>query len=487
MSVMATEARTMPEWGQVAAVHRAIIEQRGKVARVGDILWRRKLLILACVGAVLGPTAVYVSTVAPAFEAETLVALSDRPGAQAEQGTPMQDGALADQLRLIESRTMAERLVDRLELHFLPEFRPDVAARGFRPGDLLPDAILNRLPTAWADTLVSRPPDVGMTDEQRAARLWQEVIEATMARIRAEVKPRSTIGLKFTSGDRQLAAAGANALAELYLEERLAIRQSPSPGDRASLEQEIERLRASIRGTEQAIQSARAGADARATRDQSRLDLTGELAFWQRERAEREARLRHTQATLQSGTGLDQAALILEAERFGELQAGASQLQQALAALSQQYGEQDPQVIELRAQLAALEQQGRTEIEHALERLQYELATIQSREAALEAKIEALEGPSADAQAADGLAVLEQRLAADQAALGAYLEQAVGQLGMRPSATALPDARVIEPAVVPNQPTYPRQTLIWSVASAGALLLGFLLAFALEALSRARA
>jgi uncharacterized protein involved in exopolysaccharide biosynthesis len=396
----------------------------------------------------------------------------------------MQDGALADQLRLIESRTMAERLVDRLDLHSLPEFRPDVAARGFRFGDLLPVAIIERLPTAWADTLVSRPPDVAMTDEQRAARLWEEVIQATMARIRAEVTPPSAIGLKFISADRQLAAAGANALAELYLEERPALRQRPSQSDRARLEQEIQRLRASIHETEQAFQSARAGAaaPARATSGQSRLDLTGELAFWRRERAELEARLRQTQAILQSGADLDDAALASDAERLNQLQAGASELQHVLAGLSQQYGEEDPQVIELRAELATLEQERRAEIGRVLKRLQDELAIIQSREAALEAKIEALEEQSAEGPVAEGLAALEQRLAADQAALGEYLEQAAGQLGTTPSAPALPEARVIAPAVVPNQPTYPRLALIWGVASAGALLLGILLAFALEAL-----
>ena len=473
---MATGARTLPGWGHVAAVCQAMGEQRGKLAGVGDILWRRKLLILGCVGIVLGLTTAYVGTLAPTYEAEALVAVRDRPGEQAGQDTLGQEAAVADQLRLIESRTMAERLVDRLDLHSLPEFRPDVAARGFRFGDLLPVAIIERLPTAWADTLVSRPPDVAMTDEQRAARLWEEVIQATMARIRAEVTPPSAIGLKFISADRQLAAAGANALAELYLEERPALRQRPSQSDRARLEQEIQRLRASIHETEQAIQSARA------TSGQSRLDLTGELAFWRRERAELEARLRQTQAILQSGADLDDAALASDAERLNQLQAGASELQHVLAGLSQQYGEEDPQVIELRAELATLEQERRAEIGRVLKRLQDELAIIQSREAALEAKIEALEEQSAEGPVAEGLAALEQRLAADQAALGEYLEQAAGQLGTTPSAPALPEARVIAPAVVPNQPTYPRLALIWGVASAGALLLGILLAFALEAL-----
>ena len=486
---MATEAQTMPRSGHLAAVRQVMHGQRYRVSGFGDILWRHKLVILACIGLVLGLTAAYVSTLARAYEATVLVALHDRPGQQVGQGTPMQAASPEDQVRLIESRAMAERLVDRLDLHFVPEFRPDVASRGFRLGDLLPDALLERLPTAWADTLVSRPPDVEVTDEQRAARLWEQVIEATMARIRAEVTPPSTIGLKFTSRDPQVAAAGANALAELYLQERPAPRQNASQSDRARLGQEIERLRASIRETQQAIEAARPGADAQAgaTNEQSRLDLTGELAFWQRERAEVEARLRQTQAALESGADLARAPLALDSARLGQLQARAIELQQALAALSQQYGEEDPQIIELRTQLAALEQERRAELEYVVQGLQEELAIIQSRESALEAQIAGLEEQSAEGGAADGLAVLEQRLEAERAALRGYLAQAAGQLGNKPSATTLPDARVIAPAVVPDRPTHPRLALIWGVASAGALLLGILLAFALEAVQRRRA
>jgi succinoglycan biosynthesis transport protein ExoP len=490
MSAMATEARTMPGSVHVAAVRQALREQRGKLPDFGPILWRRKLLILACLGVVLGLTAAYVSTFAPAYHAEALIALPDRP--VLGEDAAIQDSTLEDQQRLIESRAMAERLVDRLELQLVAEFHPNVAGRGFRfasvLGRWLPDAILTRLPKAWADAFVPRPSDREMTDEQRAARLWEEVIAATMARIRADVRAPSAIVVKFISADRQLAAAGANALAELYLEGRGAVPQNASPGDRDRLGQEIERLRASIRATEQAIDAAVAGADAQdsAASERSSLELTDELAFWRGERAEVETRLRQTQATLESGGDLDQAALFFDAERLGQLQASATELQQVLGAVAQQFGEQDPQVVELRTQLAALEQERRAEIDHVLQRLRDEVAIIQSRETALEAKIDALGEEPAEGQAGGGLTVLEQRLEADRALLREYLEQAAGQLGAQPAAP-FSDARIVTPAVVPDEPTYPHLALIWGAASAGGLLLGILLAFALEAWRHRRA
>jgi uncharacterized protein involved in exopolysaccharide biosynthesis len=460
--------------------------RRAGMTGIGSMVWRRKLLILTCVVLVLGLTAAYVSTLVPAYEAQALVAV-DRLGDDASAS----DAAAEDPLSLIGSRALAERLVERLDLQLVPELHPDHAG-GLRLTDLLlgaarwlPNALIERLPQAWADRLA--PVEGQITDAERAARLRKAVADATMARTRAETTAPGVISLKFIAENPQLAAAGANALADLYLEERRARRQNARQGDPQMLAQEIERLRTSIRDTEQEIAAARGGAGAQAgvTSEQSRLDLTGELAFWRRERAEVEVRLRQAQAALEPGADLARTPPALDSEQLGQLQARAAELRQALVTRSQQYGEQDPQIAELRAQLAALEQEERAETGQAVQRLQDEVEIIRSRETALEGQLATLEGQSKEGQSADGLTALEQRLDADRALLGERLDQAAAQLQGQPAAPPA-DARIITPAAVPDRPTYPRLALIWGIATAGALLFGALLAGALEALHGAR-
>jgi uncharacterized protein involved in exopolysaccharide biosynthesis len=484
MNVMATDG-TVPAWGHVAALGRQLRERRHRARAFGRVLWRHKLLILACLGIVLGLTAAYVSTLAPAYEAEALVAVA-RPDRPDGQGVATQDGTAEDQLRLIEFRALAERLAERLNLQLLPEFRPEHAPRDVREvGGWLPHALIDRLPQAWADPLTGRPARA-LTDAQRAARLWDAVIAATMARTRAEVTGSSAIGFKFVSEDPQLAAAGANALAELYLEQRPALQRNAPQSDRDELAQEIARLRAAIRDTEQAIAAARPGADAQASGSaESRLDLAGELAFWRRERAELEARLRQSQAALESDAELAQTALARDSERLGQLQASAKELQETLTVVSQQSGEQAPEVAELRAQLAAVEQERRAELEGTLKRLQDEMAIIQSRETALEEKIKALGEEDAAGERPDGLSALKQKLEADRALLRDRLDQAA-RLEARPAAPQ-GAARAITPAAVPIRPAYPRLALIWGAAASGALILGVVLALALEAFPGGRA
>jgi polysaccharide biosynthesis transport protein len=485
---MATEGRTMPEWAQAAAVRQALRTKRDRLGGFGHVLWRRKVLILACLGLVLASTAAYVSALTPAYEAEARVARGDVP----EQSIGS-NGAGEDPTGLIETRAMAERLVERLGLQLLPEFHPDPSSRGLRRTALtalrqwLPAALVDRLANGSADPLATRPSERAVTDEERAARLRDAVIEATMTRIRAELTPSSAIGLKFISEDPQVAAAGANALADLYLEQRPPPPPATSRGEREKVEQEIGRLRGDVRATEQAIAAGRGGADAQAsgTSERSRLELTGELAFWRRERAGVEARLRQAQAALGAGADLAKSAPDLNSERLDQLQRRAIELQKALAALSQQSDQQDPQIVDLRAQLAALEEERRVELEQILKELRDERGIIQSRETELEEKINARRDASTAGAAAGRLTALEQKLEADRALLRERLDQAA-QLEGQPQARG-GDARIIRPAVAPSQPAYPRLALIWGVAAVGSLALGVAVAFLLEALRHARA
>jgi uncharacterized protein involved in exopolysaccharide biosynthesis len=354
-------------------------------------------------------------------------------------------------------------------------------------GPWLPAALVHWLAKPSVDTLATRPSERVITDEERAARLREAVVEATMARIGAEMTASSTIGMKFIAEDPRIAAAGANALADLYVEQRPAPRQKAVQGEREKPDPEIERLRADIGATEQAIAAARGRTDARAsgTREGSRLDSAGELAFWRRERAEVEARLRQPQSAVESAADLGKAAPELDSARLSQLHGSTVKVQQALAALSQRNGGQDPQIVSLRAELTALQQDRRAELEQILKKLRDEIGIIQSRDV-LEERIKATADEHTPDPVAGGLTALEEKLAADRALLRERLAQAAPQREAQPSAPS-DTARIIRPAVVPSQPTYPRLALIWGVAVAGALALGLAVAFGLEALRGARA
>jgi capsular exopolysaccharide synthesis family protein len=219
---------------------------------LGRILWAHKLFLACLVLSVLALTALHVSQVPPVFEAETLVLLGERKGASeasASLATPSQEGPEREALAF-RSPAMAERLIDALSLHLLPEFNPALRTeaaglRGwFDPARLVPNSLFNRLPAALREVLSAR---AALSDQQQAAALRADVTAQALEHIVAEPAERpSVIRVRFVSTDPRLAALGANTLADLYLADRLAAKQEVSTRAQAFLRDEIARLRATI-------------------------------------------------------------------------------------------------------------------------------------------------------------------------------------------------------------------------------------------------
>jgi polysaccharide biosynthesis transport protein len=462
---------------------------------LGRTLWRRKLFLLGFMVIVLGLTAAYVSRMPPAFEAEALVMLNDRQARVAPDipevlaGLPPNEDGLQGQLLLIKSRNMAERMIDQLNLHLLPEFNPALRPKTvdfvdwFDPTRLIPAAILDRLPKAWADTLMTAS-TADTTDQQRAALLRAEIVERVMENIVAEPANRSTvIGVKFISTEPQIAALGANTLARLYLAEQLEAKQTATSRAREFLEQEIERLRASVASAEQAIQDyrRRSGLGGALPDEQQLSGLTAQLVLSRSERAQAEARLRQVERLVNANPDLDQAAQLLDSPVLHELRARELELNRQRAELSNEFGERHPRMVNLRAEQDTLDQRKQSEIRQIAQRLRDEVQVLRSREATLEADIDRLKGQLAEHNEAEiGLQALQRDASADRELLETYINRAK-EIASQQNAQE-PDARIISRATMPDGATYPRRHLIFGVALFGALLAGSLAVFGLEQL-----
>jgi capsular exopolysaccharide synthesis family protein len=237
---------------------------------LGRTLWAHKLFLACLVLSVLALTSLHVSQVPPVFEAEALVLLGERKGASeaaASLAAPRPEGPESEALAF-RSPAMAERLVDALSLHVLPEFNPSLRTEAaglrdwFDPARLVPNSLFNRLPAALREVLSAR---AALSDQQQAASLRAEIAARALEHIAAEPADRpSVIRVRFVSADPRLAALGANTLADLYLADRLAAKQAVSTRAQAFLRDEIARLRARIAEAtlqDLATQAAPAGVD----------------------------------------------------------------------------------------------------------------------------------------------------------------------------------------------------------------------------------
>jgi capsular exopolysaccharide synthesis family protein len=252
---------------------------------LGRTLWAHKLFLACLMLSVVALTSLHVSQAPPLFEAEILVLLGKgKEAGEAGASLAMRAGQQGPESEALafRSHAMAERLVDALSLHLLPEFNPTLRTGPaglrdwFDPARLVPNSLFNRLPAALREALSA---GAELSDQQQAASLRTEVAARALEHIAAEPADRpSVIRVRFVSIDPRLAALGANTLADLYVADRLSARQAVSTRAQTFLRDEIARLRATIaeatlQGLEaQVASSGVAGSEAGAERAARQAD-----------------------------------------------------------------------------------------------------------------------------------------------------------------------------------------------------------------------
>ncbi len=189
-------------------------------------LWRRKWIILLC-GLLAAVAAAYVATsqrnsyTATArviFEPERLRIID----LDSVVVTPdVSATGMRNQIEILRSALLLERVIDTLRLERSPEFNPDL--RNDPPALLdrlaarvsLPDPVRSRLVTL--DLLTPAEPE-GLTPEQRTERLRARILEQLGSNMRLSPLPNSrVIEIGYTSENPVLAAAIVNATGEQYI------------------------------------------------------------------------------------------------------------------------------------------------------------------------------------------------------------------------------------------------------------------------------
>ena len=495
---MAIEVNSPPRIGYEPVRRRPVRERSGDDLDWFGLLrtlWRRKLFLAGFVALALAITAAWVGRMPPQYESDAMVMFNDRQRVLVDipevvTGLPPQEERMQAQLLLLQSRNMAERLMERLKLHLLPEFNPALRpqtgglAQVLDPVKWLPTALLDRLPRAWADTLMTATSPIEMTDQQQAALLRTEIVDNVLKNIHAEPANGTTVmRLHFISTDPELAQLGANELAKLYLEEQLETKQSASTQASEFLEEEVQRLRASVAEAEQRIQDYRRSTgliEGPEPIDAQQLSqLNTQLVLAQSERAQAEARLRQVEGLV--NRDLEAAAQMLDSALLATLRAREAELTRELAELSQEFGQRHPRMVSAQAELASLESRMQSEIRQITGRLRDEAQVLRSREAALQSNIERLQGQLATRGESEiELEALQRELNGDRELLETYLGR-LKEIESQQKAQQ-PDARIIATAVVPEEPAYPNRLLIFGLAFFGATLLGSMAVFGLESL-----
>ena len=433
----------------------------GAIARA---IWRKKRSIIGPTLIITAAAFIAVNLMTPRYKSEARVLVEGRENiflrpevdkAMTDRGT-IDAETVTSQVQLILSRDLAREVIKDLNLTELPEF--NAALNEFSP--------LSVLRT------------IGILKDPMSMALEERVLAAYYDRLTAFAIDKSrVITIEFQSADPELAARGANLIAEKYLSFQQVAKQDQARSAGQWLSGELEKLRSKVSEAEAKVEDYRAksnlfvGSNNTSLVNQQLTELSSQVSAARAQKADTEARARQIREALRSGQSLDSSD-VANSELIRRLSEQRVTLRAQLAEQSSTLLPQHPRIKEMRAQIADLDQQIRAEGDRLVRSLESEAKVAGARLETLSANLEQFKRQTASTSDQDvQLRALEREAKAQRDLFESYLAK-YREATARDSIAAAPaDARIISRAVVSNIPYFPKKMPIILIAALGTFCL----------------
>jgi polysaccharide biosynthesis transport protein len=443
------------------------------------IVRTRWQMIAGTVAIVMALTVVVVFELTPLYTANAVVMLDQRKNNVEDvnavlSGLPTDPTSIQNQVQILSSRGLANRVIERLRLDLDPEFNSKLSGWTKFLGALLP--------TNWFKQGVSTHTTADETNDER-----NKIIDAFSRHVSVDPIGLSTaITVSFESPDAAKSARIANTIADEYVEDQLNAKFEATQKATQWLSNRIQQLSQQVQSADAAVQQYRAennlsdATDGISVVDQQLASVNGQLILAKSDLAQKEANYGRVSSLVHSGHAAD-VSQVVASPLIATLRAQETEMLRQEADLSTQFGPRHPKILELESEKKNLQGKIGEEVQRVVETVASDVAVAQANVHSLEDSLAQLEGKSHDqSKASVRLKALEAAASSSRSMYEAYmsrLKEAQGQEGIQ-----APDARVISTAEVPGSPSSPKKGLAFGLALPASLLLGFMLALTAERL-----
>jgi len=464
---------TMLDSGQASAEE--VIDLRKYFSVVNRAKWR----ILALAVLVSALTVFVVLNMKPIFSSRATLLI------EAEQAKAVkidevyginsaQQEYYLTQFEILKSRTIAETVIEKMNLAANPEFIPEKSLRSHIK-DLLPFLTTER---------------VQETPEQKAFRKRERLVNEFISRLSIDpVRKTQLVNIVFEANDPQLAADIANAIGEAYIDSQLAAKMGITQKASDWLGGRLGELRLQLDTSEKALQEFRLReglvdvAGVRSLGSQELERLGQEVTQMRTKKAQIDSFAR---VIRQYGTdNLERLESMPEVTSHPGVQNVKRELisaERKVSELSKIYGPKHPKLLAAKSELASVQQSLRDQIRRLLAGMTEEANTIDQNLASLESEMARAKGQYQDLS---GKEAEYQRLVREVETN----RQLFNTFMARQKETEVTGdfnaavARFTDRAVPGVEPIKPKRTLIVILAFIAAVGFGIVVAFVMDALN----
>ncbi|WP_241770511.1 GumC family protein [Phaeobacter piscinae] len=255
------------------------------------IIWRGRWVIAACVliGLIIGIWRAYIAAT-PLYGAEVQLVLDTRDEKVVDiesvvSSLSATDEVIRTEVHILGGRELAGQVVDRLNLISDPEFNMMLRDPGFNPVQALKDLIKRILGMQVYDTTLTPDP----------AFVREKVIQTLLANTRVVNIPDTYIFSIWVLSENPFKAADiANAFADTYVENQVAVKLNVTEQATGWLAERVTELRSQLEANERRVADIRAQADV--TSPAQLIGLENRLISLRSALAERSAEVAELQA-----------------------------------------------------------------------------------------------------------------------------------------------------------------------------------------------
>lgn len=363
---------------------------------------------------------------------------------------------LQNQIEVLRSTALIERVIDKLNLAANPEFNPSLLeeeeqAPGLFDWLTLPPEVEEMVQSLGLIQPPPPPPDVAL----QARRLRLAMIDRVRGGLQlSPVRGSTVIRISFVSESPRTAARVANAVAEQYIVEQLEGKLEATRSATEWLSGRVLELQDKVTSAEAAVSEteARLAQDAGQTLEVTQAQLTELNAVLSATRArqiELDAQVTRLEQALADGVNIGAVPEFRETALIQTYRSEESDLLSQEAALLSSVGPDHPSVRRLNAQLEETRRKIQDEASRVVESIAVQRDALRTQTAELARQVRELE-EKALAQSADQIELRQLEREAQASRL--LYENFLGRLQETSQQESLQnaDARVISPAEVPR-------------------------------------
>jgi capsular exopolysaccharide synthesis family protein len=440
----------------------------------------RRWTILGTIVLCMTIAGIVLMQLTPVYSASTLIMVGQRENKVLDPealitGLNSDAATIENQIQVLRSWTLAERVVAKLNLTRDPEFN----ARGARR------SLLSRLnPISWFEG--------GDANVRLGAGVKTAVDPTILKRFAskltvAAVGRSSVIKLTFDSADRQKAAAIVDAVADQYIVDQLESKFDAARHTSDWLNERLTQLAEQVRKAESAVEQYKEENDISSGREGGNLaneqvsEINGQIVLARSQLAEQDAKYRQVEKLYRNGGGVDSIAAVINSPLIGTLRTQQADLLSKEAELATKYGDRHPQMIALRDQKKGLDDKIDVEIKRIIRNLANEVSVARTRVSSLEGSLNEMQGTATvQGKASIKLRELEREVQSSRTLYETFQARSKQTEDKEKIQTA--DSRRLDKAQVPGEPSFPNKSMIMGVTLLGSAVMGMLIALMMERL-----